>query len=59
MIAWLGRVLIGVYVVGFVLFFWAEITMGPVTPGLALFRAVVWPVYWATGWPHGVHARMD
>ena len=30
-----------------------------ITPGLALLRASVWPVFWATGWPHGVPLPMD
>jgi hypothetical protein len=30
-----------------------------VTPGLALLRAAVWPVFWATGWPHGAPLPMD
>ena len=56
---WWGWTIIVIYLVGFAFFFLAEATMGPVTPGLALFRATVWPVYWATGWPQGQRARMD
>ena len=26
---------------------------------LAAARAAVWPVFWATGWPHGTPMRMD
>jgi hypothetical protein len=51
--------LAGLYLLGFALFFVVEIASGPVTPALSFVRAVVWPVYWATGWPRGVHARMD
>lgn len=48
-----------IYLLGFAFFFVVEIASGPVTPALSFVRALVWPVYWATGWPHGVHARMD
>lgn len=51
--------LTAIYLLGFAFFFVAEIASGPVTPALSFVRALVWPVYWATGWPHGVHARMD
>lgn len=34
-----------VYVLGFVFVLWIGITMGPVTFGLALVRALVWPLY--------------
>lgn len=30
-----------------------------VTPGLALYRAAVWPYYLFTGRPHGVRLPMD
>lgn len=30
-----------------------------VTVDLAFFRALVWPVFWATGWPHGTPLLMD
>lgn len=30
-----------------------------VTPSLALMRAAVWPIFWATGWPHGTPLPMD
>lgn len=49
----------GIYVLGFLLFFFMELTVGPVTPGLALLRAAVWPIFWATGWPHGSPTIMD
>lgn len=48
-----------IYLAGFAFFFWIELTVGPVTPGLALLRALVWPIFWLTGWPHGQHLRMD
>jgi hypothetical protein len=57
--AWWVWTLIGIYIIGFLFFFWMELMVGPVTPALALMRAVVWPVYWATGWPHGTPLRMD
>ena len=47
------------YLLGFSLFFVVEVGSGPVTPALAFVRALVWPVYWTTGWPHGTRARMD
>jgi hypothetical protein len=56
---WWIWTLIGVYVVGFAFFFWIELMVGPVTPGLALFRAAVWPIFWATGWPRGTPMPMD
>lgn len=57
--AWVIWTLVGVYSVGFTLFLSLELMVGPVTPGLALLRAVVWPIFWATGWPHGVPLPMD
>lgn len=53
MIWFFFKLLIGIYLVGFVFFFWIELTVGPVTPALAFLRALVWPIFWATGWPHG------
>ena len=48
-----------IYAAGFFLVFSFEVSIGPVTPGLAVLRAAVWPVYAATGWPRGQTARMD
>lgn len=30
-----------------------------VTPSLAFLRAAVWPIFLATGWPHGYPMPMD
>ena len=30
-----------------------------VTLELAAWRAAVWPIFWATGWPHGTSMPMD
>lgn len=52
---WWVWMLIGVYVSGFlVVLFCHLIFLQMVTPGLALLRAAVWTIFWATGWPHGV-----
>jgi hypothetical protein len=48
-----------IYIAGFLLVLWMNIASGPVTLGLSLLRAVVWPLYLATGWPHGVVGGMD
>ena len=58
-VPWWGWTIIAVYVVGFILVFWANIAVGPVTPGLSLVRAVVWPLYVTTGRPYGYRAQMD
>jgi hypothetical protein len=50
----------GIYVAGFVLFLGMHlIFLQMVTPQLALLRALVWPIFWATGWPHGTPMTMD
>lgn len=51
--AWWAWTLIAVYIVGFVFFFWVNLMSGPVTPALALMRAVFWPIWITTGWPNG------
>lgn len=43
----------GVYLLGLGLFFWVNLMSGPVTPGLSLLRAAVWPIWITTGWPEG------
>lgn len=48
-----------VYVLGFVFVFAMEVTAGPVTLGLALLRATVWPLYLVTGIPTGNRLPMD
>lgn len=50
---------VSVYLVGFAFVLVIEMAAGPVTPGLALLRAVVWPLYVTAGIPKGVRARMD
>lgn len=50
----------GIYVVGFVVVFVFHLMfLQMVTPSLALLRAAVWPIFWATGWPHGTPISMD
>jgi len=56
---WIAVALGAVYSVGFVGIFLIEANVGPVTPGLALYRAAVWPWYLATGKPEGQRAPMD
>jgi hypothetical protein len=57
---WWIWTLIGVYVVGFVVFLTVHLLfLQMVTPGLALARSAVWPIFWATGWPHGSPLTMD
>lgn len=48
-----------VYVLGFVFVLWIGISMGPVTFGLALLRALVWPWYLVFGTPAGTTLPMD
>jgi hypothetical protein len=56
--AWVWTFL-GIYIVGFVLVLGFNLAIGPITPGLCLLRAAVWPVYIATGWPQGYPMPMD
>lgn len=57
---WLFRALLGTYLTGFVVFFVFHILfLQMITPGLALMRAAVWPIFWVTGWPHGAPLPMD
>lgn len=53
---WIGG--IAIYIVGFVLTMIVHVQL-PVTRGLALLRAAVWPVYITTGWPRGEPTMMD
>ena len=42
------------YVVGFCLTFYFQMQMAPnATLTLVFVRCLLWPVYWATGWPYG------
>jgi hypothetical protein len=53
-------VLLGVYIFGFAVVFVGHLMfLQMVTPGLALLRATVWPIFWVTGWPEGEHLPMD
>ena len=57
----LKTVLVGgvaIYLVIAVLAFIANASIGPVTPGLALLRAVLWPL-WLMGMIPGQHLPMD
>jgi hypothetical protein len=53
MIWWICWTLIGLYAAGFCFTFWINASAGPITVGLAVFRAIVWPLWMATGWPQG------
>lgn len=56
---WIWTIL-GVYVVGVVATLLLHmIYLQMVTLGLAMFRAVVWPIFWTIGWPHGAPLPMD
>lgn len=55
----IALVLLAFYAPGFMFFLALNLAIGPVTPALAVVRALVWPVFWATGWPHGSPLRMD
>lgn len=49
-----------IYVVGFATVFALHLMfLQMVTPPLAFLRALFWPIYLATGWPHGVPMPMD
>lgn len=48
-----------VYVVGFIAVLWFNLMIGPLTFGLCLLRALVWPVWVTTGYPHGAPLMMD
>lgn len=48
---------VGAYTIGFVGIFALNASIGPVTLGLALERAVVWPIWIATGHPQGERMR--
>jgi hypothetical protein len=56
--AWIWTLIV-TYLIGFVLVFWLNLSIGPVTPGLALLRALQWPRWVATGHPHGTTLPMD
>lgn len=57
---WIIVGLVVIYVaVGFVTFYFHMRLNGLISPGLALFRALVWPIFWTTGWPSGQRLPMD
>lgn len=58
MLVWL---IVIAYCLGFVLAGWINATMLPVTPGLALLRSALWPIWLASGfrWPGGRLEPMD
>lgn len=51
--------LVGLYLFGFGTVLVLGLNIGPVTPGLALLRAIVWPLYVTTGRPRGERLPMD
>jgi hypothetical protein len=61
MMHWIIWIAVTIYVIGFVFIFWFHITSMPVTPGLALLRALLWPAWIISGgeWPHGTPMPMD
>lgn len=57
---WWMWLLLAIYFAGFMVTMHFNITMSPnATLGLMTLRASLWPIYWATGWPHGVPLTMD
>jgi len=42
-----------IYIIGFMFIFSMNLAISPVTVGLSLVRALVWPYYVATGKPKG------
>lgn len=57
---WLIIAAATIYLVGFIVVFGVHaIFLQMVTPGLALLRAAVWPIWFATGWPEGEPLPMD
>lgn len=57
---WWGWTLLVVYFAGCFITLHFQATIAPnATLGLVMLRAGVWPIYWATGWPHGVPLTMD
>lgn len=47
------------FVIAAVIFLFHMFYLQMVTLPLAALRSIVWPVYWMTGWPHGVPLPMD
>ena len=58
--AWWMWMLLILWVVGFCLTFHFQTVMAPnATLALMALRSTLWPIYWATGWPHGAPMTMD
>lgn len=53
------RAAVAVYLMMFLLILALNASIGPVTPGLALARAALWPVWIATGHPSGTVTVYD
>jgi hypothetical protein len=54
------RTLIAVYFLGLAMtIVFHGLFLQMVTFDLALVRAIVWPIFWVTGWPHGTPLTMD
>ena len=57
---WLLIAIAVVYAGGFILVFAVHVTfLHMVTAELAFYRALVWPIFLTTGWPHGTPLPMD
>jgi hypothetical protein len=56
---WWIWTIIAVYLVGFVFFLFLNLNIGPLTLGLCLLRALLWPLWVTTGIPHGTPLTMD
>lgn len=51
---------VAIYAIGFALIIVLHLLALPmVTPALGLLRALVWPIWLITGWPHGTSLPMD
>lgn len=51
---WWVWMIVVIYGVGFAFTLALNLAIGPVTFGLCLLRALVWPIWIATKWPQGV-----
>lgn len=52
--------LIAIYGIGFAVTVHYHSVLAPnATATLVLARCLIWPVFWATGWPHGTPLPMD
>lgn len=57
---WWVWILAAVYVIGFGITVHFHFVIAPnATLGLFLLRCFLWPIFWATGWPHGLPLMMD